>query len=548
MLKPRRRFGAFLGLAMIPLVLGAQESRISTREDRQALFDDLLAKTLQREAFSEVKNRRLGLDVEAAMRAYEGEVVGARSEEELFYALVKLSNARKDRHLRVSTAEGGLRIAEAYDLSANTNYPGLDLEGSGPPTAPIRFAVDYGRAPEAYPLFVADLGEALEGIPGAEGIGVGDLLTAVGGVPIERFVEQIRPYFRYSTENGFRVRMAEGLNVKTPILPRSFYGADLEVTLEGRRGSRTVRLPYLPASAVRWQGRGERRYEGFELVREFGVFDLYRHGGAEEGATKKLLLLSWKRFGRTIVEDVDALMELAVKKGYLDHDLIWDGTRSRGGGRGAYAVQRLSPKRFKTTFGNLRLSDITRPFIELKRRQFEASRLSDGTPETIDDGSWLMEWLDGDVSKGLEAGQAYSNDVPFKTAHAPEWSDGVLEPAARHFRGRMVCLFGPYGGSHVDQFASIVVDNGLCTALGLSTGGYSNTWEWEEVVRFPISGRPVVEFMWSIGHTIRPNGQVLEGNPAEMDEEIPVTRENYLRYYSLLLGRALEILAEAPAR
>jgi hypothetical protein len=48
--------------------------------------------------------------------------------------------------------------------------------------------------------------------------------------------------------------------------------------------------------------------------------------------------------------------------------------------------------------------------------------------------------------------------------------------------------------------------------------------------------------MWSIGHTIRPNGEVLEGNPAEVDEYIPLTRDNYSNYRALLLEKALEYL------
>jgi hypothetical protein len=105
----------------------------------------------------------------------------------------------------------------------------------------------------------------------------------------------------------------------------------------------------------------------------------------------------------------------------------------------------------------------------------------------------------------------------------------------------MVCFFGPYGGSHLDQFASIVIDNHLAYTLGMPCGGYSNTWEWEEVLSFPTS-KPVVQFMWSIGHTIRPNGEVLEGNPAQVDEHIPLTRENYSSYYATLISRALKHL------
>jgi hypothetical protein len=51
-----------------------------------------------------------------------------------------------------------------------------------------------------------------------------------------------------------------------------------------------------------------------------------------------------------------------------------------------------------------------------------------------------------------------------------------------------------------------------------------------------------MRFMWSIGHTIRPNGEILEGNPAQVADFIPVTRDNYESYYQLLLARTLEYL------
>ena len=47
-----------------------------------------------------------------------------------------------------------------------------------------------------------------------------------------------------------------------------------------------------------------------------------------------------------------------------------------------------------------------------------------------------------------------------------------------------------------------------------------------------------LKYGWCMGQTIRPNGEVLEGNPAHVDEYIPVTRENYLGYYDILLSRA----------
>jgi hypothetical protein len=77
----------------------------------------------------------------------------------------------------------------------------------------------------------------------------------------------------------------------------------------------------------------------------------------------------------------------------------------------------------------------------------------------------------------------------------------------------------------------------------MPTGGYSNTWEGTETLKFPISGKPAVEYMWSIGHTIRPNGEIVEGNPAPVDEYIPLTRENFQNYKPMLLERARQVLS-----
>ena len=59
---------------------------------------------------------------------------------------------------------------------------------------------------------------------------------------------------------------------------------------------------------------------------------------------------------------------------------------------------------------------------------------------------------------------------------------------------------------------------------------------------FPLGKKPIVGYMWNIGHTLRPKGEILEGNPVKIDEYIPVTRDNYLGYHQNLLERALESL------
>ena len=207
-------------------------------------------------------------------------------------------------------------------------------------------------------------------------------------------------------------------------------------------------------------------------------------------------------------------------------------------------MRRLQPRPFKTTFGTLRLSDVFIPFLEGKRADFAALNINDsGTPETVDDGTWLMEWLEGDAMEQYEAGVDITEPVPFKLAHAPRDSDGVLQPADVHFRGPFVLLLGPSGGSHLDQFASIVKDNALGPIVGMPAGGYSNTWEWQEALRLPGEERNLAAMMWSIGHTIRPNGEILEGNPARVDEWVPLTAENSVGYHGALLEHALDYLA-----
>jgi len=488
---------AVLSLVVLTVSCSAKVSG-SNEEDRRALVDYLIEKTMEREAFSPVKNERLNLDVESAMRAYEDEVVAAKSDEELFYALAKLSNARHDRHLSVSPIDGGIAAPETYPNN-----------GPDAPVAPIRVDIDYSSGNDLI-LFVSDVaaGESVLGVQ------PGDRILAVNGVGVKERYEQTRPFYRYSTEHGYRKKFSQGFNSRTGLLPPHMYGGGLVLRLERDDGEIfEVSLPYIDEESIEWASDSADRYPGFELLANRGAFDVYL---STEG--KQVLVLDWHRFNEFLVEDMNWL----------------------------YAIQRLSSKPFKTTFGNLRISDVIPTFIAERVERFEAkeAQLDSGTPETIDDGSWLIEWLTDDVQKAYDAGQEYTNNVPFKLAHAAKHSDGIIQPAETHFRGNMVCLMGPNGGSHLDQFYAIVTDNGLCKTIGMNTGGYSNTWEWEEEVVYPTTGEPAIGFMWNIGHTISPAGKIVEGDPAEIGEFIPLTRENFAEYDNILLERALTVLGE----
>ncbi|WP_411818355.1 hypothetical protein [Hyphococcus sp. DH-69] len=507
---------ALLGLLSFPAL-----ADIKTEADREALFEDIVAKTMMREAWSPVKNEKYGVTYPDAFEPFRQKFIDAKTDEELYYAITMLSNARHDRHLKVTPAEGGLAI-----------------DPRPMQIAPVQFMHDFSQDEPTF--FVFDVATALANIDGGKKIQPGELVVEINGHSVAEYLEKTRPYHRASTEAGFLMRYAMSLNEKSSTLPAEFYADELTLTLKPKRGRKySVSLPYLDSEDVSFRGIGAQRYDGFEKVLDFESFDFYR---STDGANQ--VLFDWYGFRDDIVHAMDEVVSYAKRENLLDHDVIWDGTFSRGGGRGAYAIQRLQPKPFKTTFGNLRISDITDDFIAERKSFFDqAKTMSDGSVELIDDGSWLIEWLLGDVTKGMEAGQAYTNNVPFKSAHAPEYSDGILYPAADHFTGDMVCWLSPRGGSHLDQFASIVADNDLCTILGMPAGGYSNTWEWTETLKWPGTSEPVVNYMWSIGHTIAPKGHIVEGDPSPVDEYIPLTRDNFETYYDILMDRSIEILS-----
>ena len=503
---------------------------------RGALFDTIVARTERREAFSPVKNERLGLDPIAAMLALRDDVVAAETEEALYYALARLSHARRDRHLDLFLVPGGLTLPDSS---------GLDVSGgpdpAAPEAAPVRVFPDYsdGAGPTDY--FLGDVARQAYH-PTDDNWAVelsGSRVVSVNGIPVEAWHDSAAAFIRHSTQAQLRWKLAEAMTLSTASFPPHLRADSLTLLIAaGDSLEVTYHLPFFPPGDLTWHGIGEPNYPGLSLTLHTPTFDLLT---PDDG--RPLLVLIWRGFREAMVADVDRLIAFASERGLLDHALVMDVTRSRGGSLGAYAMQRLQPRPFRTTFGNLRISDVTLPFIEDKRRDFAARDINDGgVPETIDDGTWLMEWLEDDVLGALERGDAYSNNVPFKLAHAPRDSDGVLEPAAVHFRGPFGIISGPHGGSHLDQFVSIVVDNGLGPVVGMPPGGYSNTWEWDEVLTFPGTDQPVVGFMWNIGHTIRPNGEIAEGNPVDVDEWMQLTPQNVTTYYEDMLARVLELM------
>ncbi len=399
-----------------------------TPELRAALFDTIMARTERREAFSPIKNERLGFDPLADMRALRDEVVAAATEEALYYALARLSHARRDRHLDVLLVPGGLTLPDSA---------GLEVAGGPDPEPPRQAALkvfpdysddaadsDYFLGQRAYPADNPPIGDGrFDGLP------VGSRVVRVNGLPVAEWHDSAAAYIQHSTLAGLRWKIAEAMTQSTAAFPPHLRADTL--TLEfahSGRAANSFRLEYHRPDDLVWSTAGEPDYPVMSVALQTATFDLLMPKQAHDA--DPFVVLRWRGFREAMVADVDSLMAFAAAHDLLDHAMVVDVTRSRGGSLGAYALQRLQSKPFKTTFGNLRISDVTRPFIEEKREDFAARDINDGgVPETIDDGTWLMDWLENDVLDAIERGDAYTNNVPFKLAHAPRDSDGILAPA-----------------------------------------------------------------------------------------------------------------------
>ena len=495
-----------------PPRLAMEPSRRLGNVDLETLFDEIITKTEQREAFSEVKETNIGFSAIEDMRALRDEFLDAEAELDLYFALVKLSGVRRDTHLPVLTIDGGLPGPEDRSCVA----------------APIMVLPEISDVHN--PTFFVAL--VNEGVTSPQS---GDAIVAINGRSMAEHIGEFAPLTRHSTLPGLYWQLADDMTQRLDRIPRTAYSDRLYLTVERPSGERyDVALPY-SAECSRYPVVSA--IPGFEEAIERANFNVL----VDE--TREIVLLQWLDFELDeLVEDISALMDYAERNDLLDYDLIIDVTLSGGGSGGAYAIQRLVDQPFRPTFGNVRISDLGEELIE----RYAGQRPRSGEPDIFGlnlSGAWLIDWARTDATEAIRRGDEYTAPVPFKLAHLPKDSDGILQPAPVHFSGKVTIINArTWGGSHLDQFVAMFVDNDLATFIGVPTGGFSNTWEGEEVFHFPSTARPVVRFYWTIGHTIRPNGEVLEGNPAQPNIYIPITRDNFQGYHQLLLDEAIAAL------
>lgn len=445
------------------------------------------------------------------MKKLRSEFIAAETETDLYHALVKLSNARRDRHLRVSPVEGGLEPSEERPCAS----------------APIDVLPDLSNVQN--PTFF--VGRVDQGLTSPT---PGDVIVSVNGRSVPDYKDAFAPWIRHSSLPMLYWILAYELPKRVSHVPQSLYSERLNLTLERPSGQRySASLPYRDGCSYFTPFSSS---PGFvEVMRRENFHVLLDRN-------REIVLLRWRDFEYSLIQDIVDLTEYAKREQILDYDMIIDVTFSGGGSRGAYAIQRLVDRPFRVTFGNVRLSDLGKRLVEY----FAGREPDTDEPDIFGlnlSRSWLIDWARTHARDAIRRGDEYTPAVPFKLAHLPKDSDGILQPAPVHFTGNVAIANGrTRGGSHLDQFVAMFVDNDLAAFVGVPTGGYSNTWEGDEVLRFPDTGRPVAEFQWSIGHTIRPNGEVLEGNPAQPDTYLPLTRDNFQGYHRMLIDTAIAAL------
>lgn len=487
-----------------------QKEIVVNPKDNAALFDYLYQSILQREAFSSIKQKKLHINLEEDMLRLKSSFVQSADLDELLQHIVQLSNCRKDAHLKVQ------RLSQAYPVSKRH--------------LPLRFEADFSDWQQPF-LFVSETAANARAFAGLEGIQPGSRLIAINAMSMAEFLGKAKSLIPYSTEAFFYTKLAQKLSWNDPNLMPLLGEKAVRFTFENKQGEKkSIQLDYFEEHHIKWLR--QHPYDEQALFFTGNNFRCYR-----PCPERKVLLLEWLDFEADMPAELAVFMEKAAAADLLDSDIILDATNSSGGENAGYLLRHLSKQSFKVTLGNLRISPITENFIEKEQAFFNnASQKAEGTAPLGEDGKRLLDWLGTEVKAAIRQGRDYSNSAPFKLRYPTQ--DGYLAPAPMHFSGKLVALFGPKTGSQVDQLAAMFIDNHLGHSVGMPTGGFSNTWEWEETILYPGTPIPIATFSWSIGQTIRPNGEVLEGNPPMVKERIPMTQHNYTIYRELLLQAA----------
>lgn len=506
MLKSNSKKFYFVYIQISILILFAQATvkgqNCGSSEERAALFDEILLKTKNRESWSPYKEVKSFEKYEQLSLSLREEFINADDDKKLAEALLKLSNLRNDQHLTINPVKGGIEFSRNYIESG------------------VRFYPDFSKGYHSY--FVSDL---LTNSNISSSISIGDELIAVNDLNINQYVDMLLPFVNYSTENNMKWKVAKILSRKYSLFSSDLYLSNInqkdnvKFTFKKRDTEEIYSeiLEYGISRLSKWQNSCYPKFSGFDLKFKTPFYELFL---SKDG--RNVILLNWLKLydeNMSINSAIKKLLEYAEKNAILNNDLIFYAPFCEGGNSAPEVLKILASNNFKTTFGNVRISDAS------KSTSFKGR---------------VRKWIDIAVKRG----DNYTSNEPFKLRYFKRGGDGLMKPNKVRFTGNKIGVFSSMGGSNVDQLLAMIVDNSIMYTIGYPTGGYSNTWEYSEVLNFRNGSNKVLRYYWSIGHTIRPNGEVLEGNPAQPDELIKLTNKNGEAYWDFLVTRALKLLSD----
>ena len=282
--------------------------KAGTPELRAELFDTIISRTQRREAFSPIKNERLGFDPIQEMEALRDVVVSASTEQELYYALARLSHARRDRHLDLYLVAGGLELPDSAGLDV------LDGESNEPAQAPVRIFPDYSDEDAGY--FIGDraIDPRWPELPA-----IGDQILTVNGMPVDAWHDSATAFMRHSTSIALSWKLAEAMALSTAAFPSYLRAEELTLVTQSSSGTETAySLPFRDPSDLSWTGSGDPNYPGLMLELSTPTYDLLV---PEDG--RRFVVLVWRGFRETMVPDVDDLVEFAESRGFWITHWLW---------------------------------------------------------------------------------------------------------------------------------------------------------------------------------------------------------------------------------
>ena len=278
------------------------------------LFNYLTSSIFAREAFSPIKNQNLHIDLKRQFKENRKSFLQANTDEDLYFEILKLSNLRRDSHLKMKPT-----FLESIDKKK----------------LPITFMVVFeGKSP----LFIVD--QIAHGFADAfPDLRIGDELVQVGDMHFEDFIEVTKQYIPSSTNNNHYYRLAEELSTNAFNLSK-VVNLNNPVFKFRSIDHSTHRYTFSYHKKRELTFKELRKYKDFNLVLTADNFNTYVH------KEQQILLLEWLDFEEDLPDDVDTLMEWAVHNDKLTHHLIIDATQSSGGINSIYALRRLINKPF----------------------------------------------------------------------------------------------------------------------------------------------------------------------------------------------------------